>query len=289
MASSHDIGATPRPIYKADGRKLPDCYTVPAEVRDELDRRRSARFRCSSSGARRLDRRRRAGSPTPRMLVGERAPTLTLAYLPHLDYDLQRFGPDDPRHRGSLTEIDAVAGDLSPTRRRDGARVIVLSGIRHHRRRPPGPHQPRAARGRPAHGARGGRRRAARRAASPPSRSPTIRSRTSTSPRRERTPEVRALLEALPGVERVSTATARVRSRSIIRAPANWSRSRAPTPGSPTITGTTIVARRTSRARSRSIASPATTRSSCSSIPPSGARSSRSAARSRRKRSASAP
>ena len=26
-----------------------------------------------------------------------RQPTLTLVYLPHLDYDLQRFGPDHPR------------------------------------------------------------------------------------------------------------------------------------------------------------------------------------------------
>src|ERR1700681_630263 len=24
--ASHDVGVTPRPIYKADGRKLPDCY-----------------------------------------------------------------------------------------------------------------------------------------------------------------------------------------------------------------------------------------------------------------------
>ena len=29
MAATHDIGVTPRPIYKADGRKLPDCYTQP--------------------------------------------------------------------------------------------------------------------------------------------------------------------------------------------------------------------------------------------------------------------
>jgi predicted AlkP superfamily pyrophosphatase or phosphodiesterase len=33
MASSHDYGATPRPIYKADGRKLPDCFTVPTDWR----------------------------------------------------------------------------------------------------------------------------------------------------------------------------------------------------------------------------------------------------------------
>ena len=39
MASRHDFGATPRPIYKADGRKLPDCYTVPAALRDRLTER----------------------------------------------------------------------------------------------------------------------------------------------------------------------------------------------------------------------------------------------------------
>jgi predicted AlkP superfamily pyrophosphatase or phosphodiesterase len=52
---------------------------------------------------------------------------LTLVYLPHLDYDLQRFGPDDPRIAKSLAEIDAVAGDLIDDAARDGARVIVLS------------------------------------------------------------------------------------------------------------------------------------------------------------------
>ena len=29
MGASHDIGVTPRPIYRSDGRKLPDCYTQP--------------------------------------------------------------------------------------------------------------------------------------------------------------------------------------------------------------------------------------------------------------------
>src|SRR5829696_10464303 len=36
MAASHDVGVTPRPIYKADGRKLPDCYTTPSSLRSEL-------------------------------------------------------------------------------------------------------------------------------------------------------------------------------------------------------------------------------------------------------------
>ena len=56
-----------------------------------------------------------------------RSPTLTLVYLPHLDYDLQRFGPDDPRIAASLRDVDAVAGDLIADAARDGARIIVLS------------------------------------------------------------------------------------------------------------------------------------------------------------------
>ena len=38
MYSTADIGVTPRPMYPADGRKIPDCYAAPAELRDELTR-----------------------------------------------------------------------------------------------------------------------------------------------------------------------------------------------------------------------------------------------------------
>ena len=38
------------------------------------------------------------------------SPTLLLVYLPHLDYNLQRLGPDDPRIREDVRAIDAVCG-----------------------------------------------------------------------------------------------------------------------------------------------------------------------------------
>jgi predicted AlkP superfamily pyrophosphatase or phosphodiesterase len=52
-----------------------------------------------------------------------------LVYLPHLDYDLQRFGPDEnhPAVKKSLAEIDAVAGDLADSARASGRSVVVLS------------------------------------------------------------------------------------------------------------------------------------------------------------------
>jgi predicted AlkP superfamily pyrophosphatase or phosphodiesterase len=127
MGASHDIGVTPRPIYKSDGRKLPDCYAQPSELRDELTRDIGPfpLFRFWGPGTSIASSRWIADATLH--IRRTRSPTLSLVYLPHLDYDLQRFGPDDRRVAKSLREIDAVAGDLIADAARDGARVIVLS------------------------------------------------------------------------------------------------------------------------------------------------------------------
>jgi predicted AlkP superfamily pyrophosphatase or phosphodiesterase len=57
----------------------------------------------------------------------EKNPTLTLVYLPHLDYPLQRLGPDHPQMKEELRAIDALAGELLDAARDAGARVVVLS------------------------------------------------------------------------------------------------------------------------------------------------------------------
>src|SRR5262249_16737990 len=54
-------------------------------------------------------------------------PTLPLFYLPHLDYNLQRLGPRDPKLAGDLRAVDAICGELIEMARKDGAAVIVLS------------------------------------------------------------------------------------------------------------------------------------------------------------------
>jgi predicted AlkP superfamily pyrophosphatase or phosphodiesterase len=54
-------------------------------------------------------------------------PTLTLVYLPHLDYALQKLGPHHPGVLPELGAIDAVVGDLIDFYEARGARVVVLS------------------------------------------------------------------------------------------------------------------------------------------------------------------
>lgn len=127
MYANVDWSLTPRPIYLADGLKVPDVYGDPPVLRDELVAR-LGRFPLQSFwGPMAGIESSRWIARAARHVLDTRGPTLTLVYLPHLDYDLQRHGPDHPKARVALREIDAVCGELIEAATRDGARVIVLS------------------------------------------------------------------------------------------------------------------------------------------------------------------
>jgi predicted AlkP superfamily pyrophosphatase or phosphodiesterase len=127
MYSSADFSVTPRPLYLADGRKLPDCYAEPPELRAELTKRfgHFPLFGFWGPNANISSTRWIADSAL--YVFDTHRPTLTLVYLPHLDYGLQRLGPDHPDIARHLGEIDAVCGELIEHFEGAGARVIVLS------------------------------------------------------------------------------------------------------------------------------------------------------------------
>ena len=127
MYSSATWSVTPRPLYPADGRKLPDVYTTPIALRDELQARLGTFPLFTFWGPGTDLGATRWIADCARHIYDTRRPTLTLVYLPHLDYGLQRLGPDDARIAKDLTEVDAVCGELIDHVSRDGARVIVLS------------------------------------------------------------------------------------------------------------------------------------------------------------------
>ena len=127
MYASVDFSVTPRPMYTADGRKLPDVYTHPAELRDELQRElgQFPLFQFWGPTAD-IDSTRWIGRSALRVFEGQR-PTLTLVYLPHLDYPLQKLGPNHPDALAEVRAIDTVCGELIARARADGARILVLS------------------------------------------------------------------------------------------------------------------------------------------------------------------
>jgi predicted AlkP superfamily pyrophosphatase or phosphodiesterase len=129
MYSSADWSATPRPMYPADGRKIPDHYAHPHELHDELDAKLGTfplfKFWGPLTDISSTDWIARATLH----VMQTRNPTLTLTYLPHLDYNLQRLGPDlaHPRVQQDLKELDAACGTLIDYASSSGREVIVVS------------------------------------------------------------------------------------------------------------------------------------------------------------------
>jgi len=132
LGAAVDWSITPRPFYPADGRKIPAIYSWPTAFGAEMERELGSfpffDFWGPKSG---LPSSRWIADAAIRTLETQR-PTLTLVYLPHLDYDFQRFGPEDPRSRRAVRDVDAVFGDLRAAAERQGAEVVAVSeyGIR---------------------------------------------------------------------------------------------------------------------------------------------------------------
>ncbi|GAB3927415.1 alkaline phosphatase family protein [Mucilaginibacter myungsuensis] len=127
MYSTADYSVTPRPQYLADGRKQPDCYSQPPELRDELQNKlgQFPLFQFWGPGANIKSTRWIADAAMH--TDDQHNPTLTLIYLPHLDYCLQKFGPDLTKIAPELKEIDEVVKDLVTFYERKGAKIILLS------------------------------------------------------------------------------------------------------------------------------------------------------------------
>ena len=127
MYSAADFSVTPRPIYLADGLKLPGIYTAPKQLQAQLEEALGAFPLFNFWGPKADILSSRWIAACARQIYDAQRPTLTLVYLPHLDYNLQRLGPHHPRIAADLAEIDAVCGELIAHVRKDGARVVVLS------------------------------------------------------------------------------------------------------------------------------------------------------------------
>ncbi len=127
MYADVDWSMTPRPSYPADGRKIFDSYSMPESLRDELQRELGVfplqHFWGPGAGI----ASSRWIADASLKVMEEYAPLLTLVYLPHLDYDLQRFGPNGPHVAPALEVIDAEAGKLIAAARMRGAEVVVVS------------------------------------------------------------------------------------------------------------------------------------------------------------------
>jgi predicted AlkP superfamily pyrophosphatase or phosphodiesterase len=135
MYSTADWSLTPRPMYPADGRKLFDIYAWPYDLRpaikQDLGEFPFAGFWGPAAGVKSPqggpDCVTRWIAESAKWIERKHAPTLSLVYLPHLDYNLQRLGPNHPEVPEDLRRIDAIVGDLLSFFEKRGVQPLVLS------------------------------------------------------------------------------------------------------------------------------------------------------------------
>lgn len=126
-----DISVTPKPYYAADGNKAFGIHGAPAGLTDRLEQKLGpfpfptfwgpgAGLPCTAWIAR-----------CAAEVIADERPDLTLVYLPHLDYDPQRFGPSGCDLPRLVAELDTACAPLLDAAGRVGAVVWVVSEYGH--------------------------------------------------------------------------------------------------------------------------------------------------------------
>jgi len=127
MYSGVDYSVTPRPQYRANGLKIPDCYCYPVELRDQLQAALGTFPLFYFWGPKTSIKSSQWIADAAKWTQKSHNPDLLLVYLPHLDYVLQKYGHDQKCLPKDLQGIDAICADLITYLENLGLSVNVIS------------------------------------------------------------------------------------------------------------------------------------------------------------------
>lgn len=127
LGASTDLLLTPAPIHKHHGGMLESCYGKPDDLYSSLVARLGGfKLRHYWGPFTSVKSSQWIARATVEVMARFR-PSLLLTYLPHLDYNQQRWGPSDERMRRDLGQFDALLGELLQAARRHDYDVLVVS------------------------------------------------------------------------------------------------------------------------------------------------------------------
>ncbi len=105
MGEMVDLVVTPAPIHKHGGGMIQACYTQPASLEARLTESIGRPFNLMNYWGPLANHKSSdwiVDATCAVMGMPETAPDLLLTYIPHLDYDLQRYGPDSKQAKKAL-------------------------------------------------------------------------------------------------------------------------------------------------------------------------------------------
>ena len=111
MFATADVVVTPAPIHLDEGL-VPWCYSKPVGFYEQLAEKHGG-FQLPwywgpLAGSKSSEWIAKAALDT----LDEHRPTLTFVYLPHLDYNTQRFGASSDQFKADLATMDRIVGEI---------------------------------------------------------------------------------------------------------------------------------------------------------------------------------
>jgi predicted AlkP superfamily pyrophosphatase or phosphodiesterase len=130
MFADTQVVVTPAPLHE-EHELVPWCYSKPVGFYEKLAEKHGGFelpwYWGPLAGSKSSEWIVKAALDT----IAEHDPTLTCVYLPHLDYNTQRFGPGSEQHKADLATMDRLVGELLDGLRTQGklddAAVLMVS------------------------------------------------------------------------------------------------------------------------------------------------------------------
>ena len=128
LGETVDQLVSPAPIHTHGGGMLMSCYSRPADLAARLTRfaGRPFRLRHYWGPLASVKSSEWIAAAVAGLLAASDAPDLCIAYLPGLDYDLQRFGPQHPKSVKALAVVRGEVERLSAAARANGYDVVAF-------------------------------------------------------------------------------------------------------------------------------------------------------------------
>jgi predicted AlkP superfamily pyrophosphatase or phosphodiesterase len=127
IGSDNDVILTPAPIHRHHGGIIHSCYAKPSDLYDDIAREIGAFDLSTYWGPRARAASTRWIADATVHVLERFSPDLLLTYLPHLDYNQQRWGPSDPRLARDLADVDAAVATVVSVARSRAYDIVLVS------------------------------------------------------------------------------------------------------------------------------------------------------------------
>ncbi len=129
LGENVDMLISPAPVHTHGGGMIDDCYSKPETLYSELCQKTGKRFKLSSYWGPVASVKSStwiADAVAGIVSDPENAPELCIAYLPHLDYELQKSGTESPKSARAFTQLTTCLERLREGAEKGGYELLVF-------------------------------------------------------------------------------------------------------------------------------------------------------------------